>query len=143
MLVQANAMTLFVATASALLTVHAVAQPTDPPRLILQVTVDQLRGDFPARYYDRFGDGGFRYLMDQGTWYANAHHAHANNETIVGHTTLATGAHPARHGMVANVWFDRESGALTYNIEDGRYPILGSKACAFLATRGPKTADGQ
>ncbi len=127
MQVRRSATTLFVAIAATLLSFHAVAQPMEPPRLILQVTVDQLRGDLPARYYDRFGDGGFRYLMDEGTWYANAHHAHANNETIVGHTTLATGAHPARHGMVANVWFDRESGALTYNIEDSRYPIIGGK----------------
>ena len=28
--------------------------------------------------------------------------------------------------MVANVWFDRERGGLRYNIEDSRYPILGS-----------------
>ena len=39
-----------------------------PPRLILQITVDQLRGDLPGRYYDRLGEGGFRYLMQNGTW---------------------------------------------------------------------------
>jgi len=31
------------------------------------------------------GDGGFRYLMDHGVWYANAHYQHANTETVVGH----------------------------------------------------------
>jgi predicted AlkP superfamily pyrophosphatase or phosphodiesterase len=95
-----------------------------PPRLILQLTIDQLRGDLPWRYYDRFGDGGFRYLFENGSVYLNAHHRHANTETIVGHTTLATGADPAAHGMVANVWLDRASGVLTYNVEDARYPIL-------------------
>ena len=34
----------------------------DKPKLILQITVDQLRGDLPTRYYDRLGDGGFKYL---------------------------------------------------------------------------------
>ncbi|MFB3131863.1 MAG: alkaline phosphatase family protein, partial [Rhodothermales bacterium] len=96
----------------------------EKPRLILQITVDQLRGDLPNRYYDRLGEGGFRYLMDRGTVYLNAHHRHANTETVVGHTTLATGADPSAHGMVANIWFDRESGALNYNVEDARYPIL-------------------
>ena len=76
------------------------------PRLILQITVDQLRGDLITRYYNRFGDGGFRYLMDQGLVYTNAHHRHANTETIVGHATLATGATPSIHGMVGNVWLD-------------------------------------
>ncbi|MCZ6762202.1 MAG: alkaline phosphatase family protein, partial [Gammaproteobacteria bacterium] len=68
------------------------------PKLILQITVDQLRGDLPTRYYDRLGDGGFRYLWENGIVYRNAYHAHANTETIVGHATLATGAHPSGHG---------------------------------------------
>jgi hypothetical protein len=113
--------------ASVFVALTAFASATEPPKLILQITVDQLRGDLPARHYDRFGDGGFRYLIDKGIWYTNARHAHANNETIVGHATLATGAHPSQHGMVGNVWFDRERGGLRYNIEDARYPIIGSK----------------
>ncbi len=94
------------------------------PKLILQITVDQLRGDLPTRYYDRFGKGGFRYLWEKGVVYTNAHHAHANTETIVGHTTLATGAHPSVHGMIGNVWFDRKSGRTIYNIEDPDYRLL-------------------
>jgi predicted AlkP superfamily pyrophosphatase or phosphodiesterase len=98
------------------------------PQLIVQVTVDQLRGDLPTRYYDRLGDGGFRYLWEQGVVYSNAHHAHANTETIVGHATLATGAYPSGHGMVGNLWFDRESGVTTYNVEDARYRLLTANA---------------
>jgi len=98
------------------------------PRLVLQITVDQLRGDLPRRYLARMGPGGFRYLLDNGVVYENAHHAHANTETIVGHATLATGAHPSDHGMVGNGWFDRTTGQLTYNIEDARYPLLSTDA---------------
>jgi hypothetical protein len=58
------------------------------PRLVLQITVDQLRGDLPMRYIDRLGEGGLRYLLEDGIHYNNAHHAHANTETIVGHVTL-------------------------------------------------------
>ncbi len=43
------------------------AQERNEPKLILQITVDQLRGDLLARYYDRLGKGGFRYLLDAGT----------------------------------------------------------------------------
>jgi predicted AlkP superfamily pyrophosphatase or phosphodiesterase len=74
----------------------------------MRYTVDALRGDLPARYAHLFGDGGFRYLMDEGVHYTNAHYQHANTETIVGHVSLATGTVPAAHGMVGNVWFDRE-----------------------------------
>ncbi|MCP4690982.1 MAG: alkaline phosphatase family protein, partial [Desulfobacterales bacterium] len=48
----------------------------------------------------------------------------ANTETIVGHVTLATGAHPAAHGMVGNLWLDREKGRIVYNIEDDRFTLL-------------------
>ena len=102
----------------------AAASAGDKPKLILQITVDQLRGDLPTRYYDRLGEGGFRYLWESGIVYRNAHHAHANTETIVGHATLATGAHPSGHGMVGNLWFDRETGFTTYNVEDANYRLL-------------------
>jgi len=93
-------------------------------RLVLQITVDQLRGDLPQKVLDRVEDGGFRYLYEHGTVYLDAHHRHANTETIVGHTTLATGADPSAHGMIGNVWFDRKTGALVYNIEDPSERLL-------------------
>ncbi len=104
--------------------VHADKQP----KLILQITVDALRGDLPSRFAHVLGDGGFRYLMEQGIYYTNAHYRHANTETIVGHVSLATGSMPAAHGMVANVWFDRELGRLAYNIEDAKYRLLTAGA---------------
>ena len=71
---------------------------------------------------------GFRYLYDKGVVYKDPHHAHANTGTIVGHVTLATGAHAAAHGMVGNVWFDHAEGRLVYNIEDARYKLLSADA---------------
>ncbi len=104
------------------------AQKVEKPKLILQITVDQLRGDLPTKFMKNMGEGGFRYLLKEGIWYNNAHYGHANTETVVGHTTLATGADPAVHGMISNVWLNRETGKLSYNIEDDRYPILSENA---------------
>ena len=104
------------------------AQTTSkPPRLVLQITVDQLRADLIARYSQGYGDGGFNYLLRKGAVFQNAHHRHANTETIVGHTTLATGADPAIHGMVANLWYDRKAGRQFYNVQDEDYPLLGAQ----------------
>lgn len=115
---------------ASLLTVLATGlqAETSTPKLILQITVDQLRADLPKRYLHRMGKGGFNYLYSQGVVYNNAHHNHANTETIVGHVTLATGATPAVHGMIGNVWFDREDNRLIYNIEDADYPLLSKNA---------------
>lgn len=46
----------------------------------------------------------------------------------VGHVSLATGSVPAAHGMVGNVWFDREAGRLVYNIEDPDHHLLSAGA---------------
>ena len=100
----------------------------EPPRLILQITVDALRGDLPQRHLHNMGKGGFRYLFDKGVHYGNANYQHGNTETVVGHTSLATGTTPALHGMVGNVWFDKDAGRLLYNVEDDRYHLLGSGA---------------
>ena len=108
----------------AALAASSAATALESPRLVLQITVDGLRADMPQRYAHHYGEGGWRYLLEQGTRYVNAHYQHANTETIVGHVSLATGAYPANHGMVANVWFDREVGALHYNIEDPDHKLL-------------------
>jgi predicted AlkP superfamily pyrophosphatase or phosphodiesterase len=97
------------------------------PKLVLQVTVDGLRADLIERHASHYGKGGFNYLLREGVVYTSAHYQHANTETIVGHTTLATGATPAVHGMIGNVWFDAESGELGYNIEDASAPLLATR----------------
>jgi len=101
---------------------------TNKPKLVLQITVDQLRGDMPTAYLDKMGKGGFKYLLNEGVVYKDAHHNHANTETIVGHATLATGALPAVHGMIGNVWYDDKLQRLVYNVEDSRYPLLSADA---------------
>jgi len=104
---------------------HTRDVDADQPKLVLQITVDQFRGDLPTRYLDRLGKGGLRYLLDKGTYYNNAHYEHANTETAVGHATLFTGAHPSRHGLVGNNWVEPTTGEVVYNTEDERHHIIG------------------
>ena len=119
-----------------------------PPKLILQITVDGLRGDLPGRYLDRFGEGGFKYLFDKGMVYTNAQYQHSNLETVVGHAVLATGAFPSAHGMVANVWMDRETGQLGYAVEDSNYEMVGAtggvdKSSEIDPTQAAATSEGR
>jgi hypothetical protein len=111
---------LFLACASPI----GLAQDASAPRLVIQITIDGLRGDLPQRYRDRFGPSGFRYLMDQGVYYANAHYSYSATYTGVGHATLFTGGLPAQHGIVANDWFDRTERRGVYCAEDADSPIL-------------------
>jgi predicted AlkP superfamily pyrophosphatase or phosphodiesterase len=97
----------------------------DQPRLVLFITVDQLRGDYPWRYQNRFGPGGFRYLMERGVVYSQAYYRHSTTFTGTGHATLVTGGHAAQHGIVANDWFDSHTGRDVYCVEDDRHTLIG------------------
>ena len=97
------------------------------PKLVVQITIDQLRGDMPMRFRDRLGEGGFKYLLEKGTHYVNAHFQHADTETPIGHAALFTGTYPAHNGIVAGNWFDKDKGRIIYNVEDDRFPIIGQE----------------
>ena len=98
----------------------------DPPTLVLLMVVDQLRPDLLDRY-DPLFVGGFRRLLDEGYHFTNATHDHSLTETGPGHTTLATGVYPTRHGIVGNSWSEFIEGEWRpiYSMEDLSKPILG------------------
>jgi len=104
------------------LLVLSCAQPADPPpvgtpRLVVIVVVDQMQADFLDRY-DRFWDGGLRWMLDNSVRFNDAHHDHAVTATAPGHATLATGCFPSRHAIYSNYWIDRESGEEVYSAAD-------------------------
>jgi len=105
--------------------IQAQETTNSKPKLVLQITVDQFRGDLPTRFIDRLGQGGLRYLIENGTYFSNAHYRHANTETAVGHATLFTGADPAGHGIIGNNWIDPLTGEEVYNTEDDRHHLIG------------------
>ena len=79
------------------------AAPT-PPRLLVAIAVDQFSADLFAQYRQHF-TGGFARLL-QGAVFPSAFQSHAATETCPGHSTLLTGVHPARSGIIANNWYD-------------------------------------
>ena len=94
--------------------VHPRDAPVD---LVLQITVDMLKGEIPFQQY-RHLDGGMRYLLDNGVAYRNAHFQHSTTFTAVGHAVIATGAAAGQHGLAGNDWADRRSGERIYCVAD-------------------------
>lgn len=74
-----------------------------PPRLIVAVSVDQFSADLFAQYRQHYTHGFARLL--QGAVFPSGFQSHAATETCPGHSTLLTGDHPARTGIIANNWF--------------------------------------
>ena len=85
--------------------------PVSPrPRLVLVLSVDQMRFDYLTRFKPLFR-GGFRTMWERGAVFSNAHYEYANTETGPGHSVLLTGRYPSHSGIVANEWWDSLSRA--------------------------------
>ena len=102
------------------------AAQVDTPTFAVLLVVDQLRADLLDRY-DPLFVGGFRRLLDEGYRFTNATHDHSVTTTGPGHTTLATGVYPTRHGIVGNDWseFIEDEWQPIYSMEDLDRTILG------------------
>jgi predicted AlkP superfamily pyrophosphatase or phosphodiesterase len=74
------------------------------PQLVLAVSIDQLSSDLFAQYREHF-TGGFARLLT-GAVFPSGFQSHAATETCPGHSTMLTGARPARSGIIANNWFN-------------------------------------
>jgi predicted AlkP superfamily pyrophosphatase or phosphodiesterase len=74
-------------------------------RLVLFVSVDQMRYDYLTRFAPLY-KAGLRRLLDRGAVFSNALYRHANTETGPGHSVLLSGRSPLHSGIVANTWYD-------------------------------------
>lgn len=116
--------------AAVLLAVYAVAAPAPkPPKLVLAVVIDQFRYDYLLRFARDYNAGLAR-LLEHGAVFTDAHHIHYPTVTAVGHSTFLSGATPSSSGIVANEWFDRESGESVTSVSDADTKLIGGTAGA-------------
>jgi hypothetical protein len=90
-------------SASAFAKAPVAAAPAGPPKLIVAIAVDQFSADLFAQYRRHFTKGLAR--LQDGAVFPSAYQSHAATETCPGHSTILTGDHPARTGIIANTWF--------------------------------------
>jgi predicted AlkP superfamily pyrophosphatase or phosphodiesterase len=88
------------------------------PKLVVVITVDQLRADLLQRYKAKFTDGGFRLLMDRGAYFTDCNYNYVNLHTAPGHATLFTGTYTDGHNIIGNEWWDHERKKLVTSVDD-------------------------
>lgn len=84
----------------------SAAGAASAPRLVIAISVDQLSADLFDEYRPHF-TGGLARLASGGVVFRNGYQAQSATETCPGHSTILTGALPARSGIVANQWIDQ------------------------------------
>ncbi len=98
----------------------------ESPDLVVGIMVDQFRYDFIYRYWDNYGDDGFKRILKNGFSFDNTQFDYAPTFTGPGHASVYTGTTPAMHGIVENRWFERELNLTTYVTDDPHAETLGS-----------------
>jgi len=96
------------------------------PKLVVGIVVDQMRYDYLTRFYDKFSDGGFKRLLNDGFNCENANFNHIPTYTAVGHTAIYTGATPNIHGIISNNWYDKFLKKSIYCVDDFNYRAVGT-----------------
>jgi predicted AlkP superfamily pyrophosphatase or phosphodiesterase len=104
-----------------------VALP-NAPKLVVGIVVDQMRYDYLYRYTAKYGNGGFKRLMNDGFNCQNNHYHYATTTTGPGHAAVYTGSVPAVNGIIGNEWYDPLSNRNVYVVEDSTVMGVGSDA---------------
>lgn len=99
-------------------------QAQEKPKVVLAITVDQMRAEYLDRFAPHF-TGGLARLLENGMVYRNCHYTRVPTYTAPGHATIFTGAQPADHGIIANDWYDPIQKRSVYCVEDADVNALG------------------
>ena len=100
------------------------------PKLVVGIVVDQMRYDYLFKYWDKYGDKGFKRLVNEGYLSREAHYNYMPTYTGPGHASIFTGTTPAVHGIISNEWFDRGENEEIYCVSDHAYETVGASGKA-------------
>jgi predicted AlkP superfamily pyrophosphatase or phosphodiesterase len=98
----------------------------DRPKLVVGIVVDQMRQEYLYRFEKKFGEGGFKRLINDGFMLTNAHYNYVPTYTGPGHASVFTGSTPAIHGVIGNDWWDKNLKKNVNCVEDDRQKPVGS-----------------
>jgi predicted AlkP superfamily pyrophosphatase or phosphodiesterase len=106
---------------------HKPATGVARPKLVVGLVIDQMRWDYLYRYYDRYGEDGFKRLLRHGFSCNNTQINYLPSFTAVGHTCIFTGSVPAFSGISGNDWVEQATGQRVYCTDDSTVKSVGAE----------------
>ncbi len=104
------------------------------PNLVIGIVVDQMRADYIDRFWNKFGNEGFKRLVNEGTLFKNCHYNYVPTETAPGHASIYTGTTPSVHGIISNGWWNADVKKVLSSVQDESNPALLSPNKLFVET---------
>jgi hypothetical protein len=97
------------------------------PRLVVNITIDQLRSDYLEAFLPLYSDKGFKLMMEQGCVYPNASYPFAPIDRASAIASLTTGVTPYYNKIIGERWLSRETLRPVYCVNDNEYTGLNTK----------------
>ncbi len=97
------------------------AQQQHAPKLVVCITIDQLRGDYLEYFKGSFGEHGFKRLLNDGIMYKHVQFEFSNIDQASAFATIFTGSNPCYHSITGNKRYDFEKEQEQSCIYDAHY----------------------
>lgn len=114
-------------------TKYSVAQTTSqgkfdkPPKLVVGIVIEEMRYEMLLRYWDSFGENGFKKIINEGAFCTQAHHNYLITQNGPGQASIVTGAYPSAHGIVSDTWYNRLSGNVVGCADESRFNLMNGE----------------
>jgi predicted AlkP superfamily pyrophosphatase or phosphodiesterase len=114
-----------------LMGLSSLAQPNNlknatVPKLVIGITIENMRAEYITRYWNTFQEGGFKRLTENGAFTANARIDIHNLRTSTTMATVYTGTYPSEHGIIGDQWYKHLTKKNIHAVYDDYYLTLGS-----------------
>ncbi len=114
--------------------VFANAAQEGKPKVVMGIVVENMRPDYIQRFWDKFGENGFKKLYQQGAVCTNVHLTQHIQNYATGTATLFSGVNPSIHGIIDKTWFDRLKNKEVECTDDDNYFTVGADTKAGNAS---------
>lgn len=90
------------------------------PRLVVNITIDQLRSDYVEAFSNFYSRYGFKRMLSEGLVYDGASYPFFPVDRSSSTASIATGTTPFYNGIIGNQWLDRKSLQPVGSVDDGK-----------------------
>lgn len=104
------------------------AQSLQPaPKLVVSITIDQLRTDYIEAFSPFYGQNGFRKLLSQGRVYEAASYPFTPVDRASAIASISTGTSPYYNSIVGTQWLNRSTLRPVACVDDNKYTVSPAK----------------
>ncbi len=91
------------------------------PKVIIGLTIDQLRTDYIEAFSSLYGERGFKRLWREGRVYRNAEYPFSKVDRASAIASIYTGTPPSINGIISNYWLDNKTLRPVNCVDDAAY----------------------